>query len=223
MSVEIISAQMTHAADIAHIIKVSFGEDADASTIAEVIKSGKHYPLIAILDDVVVGFIDGFLTKSSVGHIRAELDLLAVHPDCQGRGIGKKLINTFTKLQEVQSADYIRTLVRVDNTPMQYAISKCGYSSDKMVQALYILPKMPTKPASQSTHIVSVGTFTYRGIWLEGVINANALDALSLTQSNTDQITGAVVPIANMDTIAQLKKRNFEAVNDYHWWVYSLA
>lgn len=221
MSVEIIPAQPSNADDIAHMINVSFDDKADAYNIANIIKEGAHYPLLAVIENHVVGFIDGFLTTSIEGHIRTELDLLAVHPDYQHRGIGKNLITAFTNLIEFQSLKYIRALVRTDNTSMQLAISKCGYTIDKGVQTLYVLPKTPTKPISQGAHVIAVNTFTYGGVWLEGKIADETLKTLDFGQSRVGQITGSVVPKSDANTIGQLLKQGFEPVKDFHWWIYS--
>ena len=224
MSIRIIPAEPNHAPQIATVIRLSFEEESNAQTIASIIKAGIHHTWVAIVDDTVVGFVDGFLTKDIGKVSRAELDLLAVHPDYQGQGIGKQLILMFTQSSAIQSADYIRTLIRFDNTPMQHAISQYGYMSDTKPHTLYIgVSQADEVDLPEHSHTVAVSTFTYSGVWLEGNISEKAIyHAQNQRDEKALEIVGTVVDKAAIETISLLQQHQFEAVNDYHWWFNAL-
>lgn len=220
MAVQIITAEPHHAPQISIVIKRAFEEDANPETIAAIIETGSHHTWVAISDDAVVGFVDSFLTNSLEVNTHAELDLLAVNPDYQGQGIGKQLIQTFTQSPILAIADDIRTLIRVDNTAMQRAISQCGYTSDKNPHTLYIAATQANETIlPKNSHILAVNTFIYSGIWLEGDISEAAIQyAQNQRDKNDLEIVGVAVPKSDTSTVDLLKKQQFEAVKDYHWW-----
>lgn len=46
--------------------------------------------------NTLAGFVDAFITTSNSGDLRWEVDLIAVHPHYQRRGIGKRLLQAST-------------------------------------------------------------------------------------------------------------------------------
>ncbi len=57
-----------------------------------------HATTVSVNEGDVVGFADGFLTTSEDGTKRWELDLLAVQPEFQRRGIASALIAANTQM-----------------------------------------------------------------------------------------------------------------------------
>lgn len=202
---------------IAKIIDLAFHEEANSAQIQKLIVNNKHHTLIAA-SNKVLGFIDGFITITQDGTKRLELDLLAIHPDFTGQGIGKQLIGTFT--ENIQDVDLIRALVAVNNIPMHHAMTATGYQLDQQTRALYISSdsaEKTEKPAE--AHLIPVETFTYSGIWVEGEISKDAIAAAQYQrQKFSFDVVGAVISNANSEAIQLVQSAGFEYVKGFQWW-----
>lgn len=228
MPITIRPAIVQDAPSIAEIIKLAFGEDASSQQIQTCIEQKSFWTYVSVSDNIVTGFVFGFMTTSIDGKQRRELDLLAVHPDYQGQGIGKKLIEHFT--EDKTEADCIRALIAVGNTRMEKALTRLGYSTDNQVCGLYIssqsIPKIdveacystPEKSASIDSHLIPVVTMTYNGIWLEGKITKQAIEATLGSKKQENDIVGAVVPISAESANNALKLANFDFIKQYRRW-----
>lgn len=211
------AAMPQDAQTIAEIIRLAFHEEANSEQIQRLIDSESHHSYVAA-SDKVVGFVDGFSTLAPDGKKRLELDLIAVHPDFSGQGIGKQLIQVFS--ENVLNVDMIRALVAVNNNPMHRAMKATGYQLNPQVHALYIASCAGEKVENPpKIHLIPVETFTYCGIWLEGEISTEAILAAQYQcQKLAYDIVGAVVPTENAQAVETLNDANFEYIKDFQWW-----
>lgn len=217
MTIGIRQTRIEDAPQIAEIIKLAFHKDATVAHIPQIehcIKKG-NLTFVADLDERIVGFSDGFITISADREKRRELDLLAVHPDYHGQGIGKKIIEYYTNLDI--DADVIRALIAVGNTRMEKALTRFGYQPQDDVHGLYVCSStsMSNASAPDDSHLIPVTTFTYNGIWLEGQISQQAIDA---ALSSKQDVVGAVVPITDEVTITLLQSADFSFIKQYREW-----
>lgn len=217
MPITIRAAMPQDAQAISQIIDLAFHEQANSEQIQKLIANNKHHTLV-VVSDKVLGFIDGFMTIAQDATKRLELDLLAVHPDFTGQGIGKQLISTFT--ENTQDIDTTRVLVATNNTLMRHAMKATGYQLDPQAQALYISSDSAEKTEiSAEAHLISVETFTYSGIWLEGEITLEAIKSAQYQrQKQASDVVGAVISPENKDAIETVKSAGFEHVKYFQWW-----
>src|SRR3972149_6121657 len=92
MAIEIRRATTEDTGPIGEIIGYVWGETVDSARIAAIISSREHDTWVAVCDGKAAAFVDSFPTRSAEGVARWEVDLLAVHPDFQGRGLARKLV-----------------------------------------------------------------------------------------------------------------------------------
>ena len=211
------SSVLDDAPQISNIIKLAFGDDTTISQVENCILKGNS-SLVAENDGQILGFVDGFLTLSIKEEKRRELDLLAVHPDCQGQGIGTKLITHYTNLNI--PADFIRTLIAVGNIRMEKALARFGYQTEEDVLALYVSSAISSKISIHRTRqLIPVSTFTYDGIWLEGQITQGVIDAAFSSKQREKDIVGAVVPVTDIATVGLLQANNFMLIKLYRYWL----
>lgn len=217
MDTAIKRATITDISEIAKIIQIAFHEETSLAQIQSCFQQQNHDTYIASNEGKIVGFIDGFVTIAIEGRKRLELDLLAVHPEYQGKGIGKKLITHFTN--QANQVDLIRTLVAVGNHPMEKAISQSGYTALPDTYALYIgTGAVQNHAQSVNAHILPVSTFTYSGVWLEGDVSLDTIYAALKARNNEDEIVGLVTPISDEARLQVLTSANFEFIKHYRWW-----
>jgi GNAT superfamily N-acetyltransferase len=227
---------------IVEIIAASFNQEANAAHIRALIEEGEHLTFVAE-DGNVLGFIDGFYTPWKWDLRRLELDLLAVHPDYSGNGFGKALIRKFTESQE--NAALIRALVAVDNTAMQHAMNATDYKQRWNTSSLYVSSEGDGSQQEVENDLIPVKTFTYTGVWIDGIANKESIEAAHFLRQNlayeivgrvADDIlnsekafdTGDTIPISE-DLLSQLMSETqilldggFQFVKQYHWWTYEI-
>ena len=224
MSITVRPMTPDDATTVATVIAQSLGDTVQSEHIQSVIAEDDHASFVAVDDEQVIGFVDGFLTIAQDGTRRWELDLLGVHPDYQGQGAGKKLIETFTNAASQYGATVVRALVATDNTPMQAAMTKTGYERLSATYELHISSasgKVINSP--ETAHLIPVNTFTYRGIWLESDITQTAIDAATALRANYGwDVVGAVVSQNDIATLNTLCAAEFTLIKTFHWWHYSV-
>lgn len=212
----------THA--IANILESVWpDEQADLARLAAVLKMPTHVTLVWLANQQIVGFIDAFETQAANGSRRWELDLLAVNPAHQGQGIGRQLIAAAKEVGIQRDIPFTRALIASHNIASQRAFARCGYQSDGKAHELYVSSKrshyahlMPT----QST-LIPVSTLRYQGAWLEERWTTQALTAAQhLREQNKWDIVGAVIPLAQPQSIQAAKEAAFEPIGRYSWWKY---
>jgi len=223
VEIEIRRATIQDIDAIAEIIKLVFDDIVDTERVRQLLTLSHNYIYVAMQSDVVVGFVENFVTISQDKQIRLELDLLAVHPDARGQGIGKKLIEVSIDLAKQLNVFCLRALIATENGVMQQACKRMnltpshnefGLYVGALQQVLYPIKETP------NAHLIQVETLTYKVVWLEGDITALALDnAYLIATENQYDILGAVVDKVNNQTVELLTDRQFTFINDNRRWV----
>lgn len=84
------------------------------------ITSKKKIFLVAEIDEIIVGYVNGFIVENSSVYYRepvAYLDCLCVDKTIRKQGIGKKLIDEFTSIVNKKGAKYIKLNAFENNIP----------------------------------------------------------------------------------------------------------
>ena len=83
----------------------------------------------------VVGFIMGELFRGEYGisEDRATLDTIGVDPDCQSKGVGKRLIKEFLEHLKTLGVEKVNTLVRWNDSQLIPFFSANGFVPSKVV------------------------------------------------------------------------------------------
>jgi GNAT superfamily N-acetyltransferase len=191
--------------------------------IRNVLNDEAHVTTVSIIDGAVVGFADGFLTTSHEGAKRWELDLLAVQPDFQRRGIASTLIAANTHAGQLRGAEMARGLVAVTNIGSQRSFARCGYVTDEVICELLVASESEQSTGDVKTDqgfdFIRVNTINYSGLWIEGQRThdqlANAIRQIAYSQYN---LVGMVVPIEETRIIQDGFSLGFESVGRYQWW-----
>ena len=152
-------------------------ESVNSSRIQEALSHPGHAALAAWCEADPAGFVDGFLTRSAAGLPRWEVDLLAVAPEHQGRGLGTRLVTDGLQSGGETGARAARGLVRLDNLAGQRVFEHCGFSLCPRHLVLYVLGGLdgPCPDGPVEGHWVQVQTFDYSGLWLEERFTETAL------------------------------------------------
>jgi len=181
--------------------------------------------------DELVGFVDGFVTRSESGNERLELDLLAVRPSHQRRGIAACLVNSFVDEGKKQMSMTIatskvstRALVAIDNLACQRVFQKCGFvNENEGERQLMVCKKRPESATNverkekKPPHLIEVETITYNGIWLEGATTEEDFEGPLRLLQGVLEVVGAVLPSSSPASNASASVGYFE-VGKYHWW-----
>ncbi|MGJ3240445.1 MAG: GNAT family N-acetyltransferase [Anaerolineae bacterium] len=217
MSITIGRANATDIPAIVEIIRLAFSETASSTQINACLPN--HIVWVARSVGQVVGFIDGFTTTAHDGTSRLELDLLAVHPDYYGQGVGTHLIRHFTRT--AQPHVLIRALVATDNHAMQRAIGQVNYTPLPDTYHLYVsshsIPSVSV-PVLAHGHLFHVNTFIYRGIWLEANIDRDTITAALTARQTEGDIVGSVVRDQEITALSALQAYGFTFIKAFHWW-----
>jgi len=224
---ELRRATPADAPDIAHLMQIVWPDDtASASAIASLIEAGDRCTLLVVDGRRLAGFCDAFATTAGDGATRWEIDLLAVHPAFRGRGLARSLIHAATVEGRERGLAYARGLVRTDNQPVRRAFAAAGYAASTQAQRLYVLTAPPTadETANDTGNIISVRTFAYYGVWIEGEINGQTVAAAARACArNGGWIIGAVIPAEATGAMAAAERHGFSPIGDYHWWEQSIT
>jgi GNAT superfamily N-acetyltransferase len=199
-------------------------ETVNAAYMAEVIQSPDHATLLAMHDGMAAGFVDGFLTLAPEGSRRWEIDLLAVAPAHQGRGMGKALVAAATAIGPEFGTQLARALIKVDNQASQRAFRACGYQSEVNTRILMVLSGSShgeVLPDSES-FLIPVATLGYRGLWVEGVLSAQSLTTASAIYARHQwDIAGTVIAEDDAVALDLAAQAGYMSVGRYHWWQFT--
>lgn len=199
-------------------------ENTTADYLATIIQQDDHSTHVALCDDKLVGFVDGFLTLRIDGKRRWELDLIGVHPDYQRRGIARQLLMANTQAGRSMGAEVARGLVALANVSSQRTFAACGYTLNPQVCHLYICAADLSLPSehAEGHHLIPVHTFNYRGIWVEGRLSPdNFALALKARQKQQLDLVGAVIPLAEAAAIKFVEQASFDLIGEYQFWEYT--
>ncbi len=191
----------------------------DPARIARLIP--QHSTLVAEQAGVIAGFVDAFVTVALDGLARWEVDLLGVDPQWRNRGIARQLV--LASLRAALSLDlrYARALIRTDNYPSQRAFAWCGFAPQSIPSVLYVGEPVtaPAPSLPDGARLVTVETFTYGGVWIEGAFSAasfQAARALIFQRSHTT--AGAVIRQDDSLAIEAAERAGFVPVGEFDWW-----
>ena len=176
------------------------------------------------------GFASAFLTTGPRGVRRWEIDLVAVRPDSQGRGLGQRLIAAVFGDAARHDVAWARALIRVDNVASKRAFEKVGFVTDDEVQRLLLWPperaNMEERATTRDCPYVVVDTLTYRGLWIEGLEDmtpdeqrAVVVGARSIVAREERLNTGAVVPADKEHLLAPDLRDEAQVQGEYYWFV----
>lgn len=221
MSIVIQPADVHNASAVAELIWQTHASQVESTKVAQALREDEHVTHVALSQDQVVGFVDGFLTLDQQGHQRWELDLIGVNPAHQVHGIGRRLVESSVQAGAKVGAHVVRALVATDNHAMQRVLARCAFAQQAPVMSLFVHSDGVRDACSQptDTYLIPVTTLTYRGIWLEGHITQSgiACGLQAVAHHNLD-LVGAVVNSQERDVVALLQTEGFARLGQYHWW-----
>ncbi len=197
-------------------------ERADTTAIGAALAAPGRATLVADEDEGISGFADGFLTVAADGARRWELDLLAVHPMAQRRGIGRALVAACTEAGRDHEAESARALIRTDNIASQETFARCGYAPDPVPCSLWIAQNGEDdgSAAPPGAHLIPVVTLNYRGVWIEGALTVEAFRAARAMRARHGwDSAGAVIRLEDAAGLEAALEAGFMAVGDYQWWI----
>lgn len=225
MAIQIRPATADDAPAMAMISRASLSAEMDEARLRHLLLVKRGFTLVAVSSDRVVGFADCFLTVSQNDDIRLELDLLAVHPQARGRGIGRELIHAGIEQAKRLDVSILRALVAADNTAMQGLCAALELQPSQDNSALFVTSPRPTSPHQNNANstLIPVETLTYDGIWIEGDISQPAIDnALFIAHARKFTTVGAVIPSQDAAAEALFQANHFACLGKYDWWTLNL-
>lgn len=117
-AVSIKSEQKSQIDAVHAVIKAAFKQENEVDLVKQLRDAKTYIPelsMVALVDDKVVGHAmlsPAFIEKADSERIEVlALAPVAVHPDYQNQGIGKKLINSLLALTEVRFGDIYRGII----------------------------------------------------------------------------------------------------------------
>ncbi len=221
---EVQKAHTNHAKAIGDVIKAVWPDsDINVNRIENVLDDPVHSTMIVVVEEDVVGFVDGFMTTSMDGIQRWEVDLLAVRPEYQRRGIASALIEAITTEGRVSGAELARGLVAVDNTGSQKSFSHCGYDTDGTRCDLLVCSSRSHETSSdneeKTAYIFPVKTMNYTGLWIEGELNLKSLEQGKRQLATTDfDVVGVIIPESQNNLIRDGFAIGYEKIGRFQWW-----
>lgn len=213
-------AAIADTADIARLIFQTWNTPAHDDQIIDILSRPDAPVWIATSDAGFAGFCAGFMTSSHAGTPRWEVDLLAVTPESRGQGIGRNLVARSVESGRERGAALCRGLIAVDNGTSARCFEVNGFRADAICN-LWIGPpaahQLPSSPYPDRVHLIPVETLTYRGIWVEGRYDTQALAAAQqMALSEGRNTVGAVIPDGMGHDGSHLQ---FAHIDTYKWWI----
>ena len=128
---------LADAEGLLQVERATFNESPySAQDVRELLVGGLQRAWLAIVADRVAGFVIAFPTHSLSGDWW-EIDVLAVHPDCAGRGLATRLIRT-AAAHGAGTARRARAVVATDNAASARAFTRTGFREARDVCQLLI-------------------------------------------------------------------------------------
>ena len=229
MPLQLRQAQLEDAVAIAQVKNAIWPEEVTPSSyIAEVLKQPDHHTILAIYKEQVVGFVDGFLTLSASGQRRWEVDLLGVHPDYHGQGIGTQLIEASTQAGRELEAEMARGLVAMDNVGSQRAFAKVGFVVEERPLNLWVSSIVNSQLSEaqrlnhqlpKASYLLPVTTLNYQGAWLEGEISTASLQATRAICAHMGWTEmGTLIDAEQNELNEAAQKSGYVFVTQFQWW-----
>jgi len=228
-----------HAPGIAQIQQVVWPNDDTSDSIAlnrvifDALQDTNRVNFVVVDESRVVGFADGFLTVSAEGRPRWEVDLLALHPDYRGLGLGARLVSASALAGREMGAQWARALIQVENKASQRAFIRRGFKPDPNDCLLYVSSgsvtnffspirkgkRLAVNGIGPDSYFISVRTLYYRGLWLEGPLEFEAFDAAQAIREHYRwEMAGAVIPVNEQAAIQAARSAGYRKIDRYGWW-----
>ncbi len=179
-------------------------------------------------DDDVLGFISAFLTVDGDGHRRWEMDLVAVRPSQQGRGLGQRLIRRACQGAVRLDAAVARALIRLSNVASQKAFQRAGFTTDRRIYHLLLWSPTPIDGPDlrpEDVSLVPVDTLTYRGLWIEGLEQMTpskqhlVVDAARSNVARENRLNaGALIPVDKVHLLTADLRAQAKLHGRYYWF-----
>lgn len=190
-------------------------EPLDAASIGALIVGGARRTLVAVSGGAIVGFVDGFVTDARDGASRWEVDLLAVSPRAQGRGIGRALVAGSVAAGRELGAVRARALIRTANIGSERSFTANGFQPDPYESELWVADGIAIPGTDTGLTVVSVHTFRYAGAWLEDV---TAAGIGALRPDTTGDIAGTVIPLSDGDALRTAAAVPMQCEGRFRFW-----
>ena len=125
--------------EVAEICKVVLGYDVDVENVKEQIEKltndKKQHIIIGYEDEntrKIIGFVHAQMYESFYSDLGLNILGLAVNPDFQGRGIGKKLMNKLEEYAVDNNISFIRLNSAMIREEAHKFYEHIGYTCDKV-------------------------------------------------------------------------------------------
>jgi hypothetical protein len=164
----------------------------------------------------MVGLADTFMTVTSTGSKRWELDLLAVHPDYQ--------------------AGLIRALVRVNNTACHRTLKSMKFLPTGDINTLFVCDVVTpglTIRLPLGSELIPVRTCNYHGFWLEttadvsqamsAAVGLPSHDGSPLDKEWKVQEKDVVGILVHEESHPDPSIQSYQMVGRYQWWSRQLS
>ena len=200
-------------------------ENCDPTQIEVVLAAPTHQTHVIEIEGQMVGFVDGFLTRDAAGLARWEVDLLAVHPDYRGRGLGSRLVTANTQAGTQTGASRVRSLIHVENHASAGAFTRSRFKPQPGEATLVVLGQGAGSTSHirplEKPYLVPVSTINYTGLWQESHFTPQGFAAacLALKECGRD-LVGAIIPSENSAALTAAAAAGYEPIGNYRWWVW---
>ena len=209
--------------DVAGIVRTKRAvwrdEAADESIVAIAVSDPRHATLVAVSEDVIVGFVDGFLTFSQSREARWEVDLLAVDQRFRRCGLGERLVRASTEAGHSMGATVARALVRFDNAPSQRLFARCGYRPQDAACCLFVSSDLTVAREyvrrRENVQVIPVRTLNYRGLWLE---DGQSGGPAGIATEGAGGLFGSVISLKDAEATRAVLAAGFTRIGRYRWW-----
>lgn len=223
MNLVLSRANIGNSADITAIKESVWPEDSHSQAQVErALQQPDHAAYVAVAEDGrTAGFVDSFPTTDIDGRVRWEIDLLAVHPDFQGRKIGQRLIEAATQAGRDAGVKYARALIHTENVASQGAFRRCGYATNEQVYRLMVSSERQAGAvqALNSAVLIPVVTMNYSGLWLEGNRRLADFEAgkIECTRCGLD-LVGALIRETDAGALSAAERAGYGFIETFQWW-----
>jgi N-acetylglutamate synthase-like GNAT family acetyltransferase len=213
---------------IAALMKNVFDEDINQDYCRELLAGGDYIVRVAAANDDILGLVAGFLTGATGLVRRWEVELLAVHSDHQGKGLGTQLVEAAWTDAESNQVKFARGLTQISNEAAKKCFERAGFTSSG--DTLNMVQWKPANFQESSAAygmvtLLPVETLTYRGVWVEGLdiplgndsdraSAVRAARAMALRENR--HFASAVIPASKLLSTEVMGDGTI--IGQYQWW-----
>ena len=213
---------------IALVCEAAFAESIEPEVCLRQIADPTTDLHVAVEGSEIAGFVSAFSLDGAADNPWF-VDSLAVHPQSQGRGYGRHLIESTWTTARRHGIHLSRALIRADNAPSQSCFAHCGSATDQQPHSLYIWPPQASAANGKTdpVRLLPVDTITYRGLWLEGLADASEeIQHRAVQQAHAYCAREGRGPsgalIADPPRLDAALLDQAELKGEYHWWTITL-